>query len=147
MPNPTTSGVDEKDDTTTSVVDDNRKKTRMEFADIVRGNHTPKSVARVNPIIPAQKKHVPQKKQVARFILAWWKLHLDRCAMYHTEFVKLLLNNVEDSDTNLVGKCNSGVTPSSFKGYYGKFHICANKNGMSKLLSITCLEEEGYHIE
>ena len=77
MLNPTTSGVDYKDDATTSVFADNRMNTGMTSADIVRGNHYPKSVMRVNPVIFSHKKHVPQKKQVVRFTLAWWKLYLD----------------------------------------------------------------------
>ena len=94
MLNPTTSGVDEKDQSTTSVVADNRMKTFMTFADIFSGNQSPKSVARVNPVIPDQKKHVPQNKQVARFTLSWWKLYLDICETYHTSFITWLLNNM-----------------------------------------------------
>ena len=66
---PTTSGVDEKNDATMSVVDDNRMNTVMTFADIVHGNQSPKSVTRVNPIIPDQKKQVLQNKKVVRFTL------------------------------------------------------------------------------
>ena len=87
VPNSTTLGVDETDDTITSMVDDTKMKTGMNFADIVRGNQSPKSVARVNPFIPDQKMHVPQNKQVARFTLAWWKPYLDSCATYHTAFI------------------------------------------------------------
>ena len=53
MLNPTTLGVHEKDDATTSVVPDNRMKTGIKFVDIVRGNQSPKSVAGINPVIPA----------------------------------------------------------------------------------------------
>ena len=139
MLDPTTSGVDEKDDATTSVVADNSMKTGMVFLDIVHGNQSPKSVARVNPVIHAQKKHFPQKKQVARFTLAWWNLYLDSCVIYHTAFVTCLLKNVEDADTTLLGNCNAGVKFSSLKGYHGKFHMWVNKNGMENLLSIPCL--------
>ena len=38
----TTPGGDEKDESTTSMVYDNRMKTGMMFADIVRGNQSPK---------------------------------------------------------------------------------------------------------
>ena len=141
MLNPTTSGVDENNESTTSVVADNRMKTVMTFADIVRGNQSPKSVAMVNPVIPAQKKHVPQKKQVAWFTFSWWELYLYIYATYHTAFVTWLLKHVEDVDTTLVGKCNTGVTSSSLKVYYGKLHMWVNKNGMANLLSIPCLEE------
>ena len=58
-----------------------------------------------------------------------------------------LLNNVEDADTTLLGNWNTGVTSSSLKGYYGKFHMWFNKNEMDNLLSIPCLKEEGYQIE
>ena len=43
MLNPTTSVVDENYEATTSVVADNRMKTVMMFADILRGNQSPKS--------------------------------------------------------------------------------------------------------
>ena len=78
MLNPTTSVVDENYEATTSVVADNRMKTGMTFADIVYGNQSPKEVTRVNPFIPAQQNHVPQKKQVSQFTLAWWKMYLYR---------------------------------------------------------------------
>ena len=67
MPNPKTSGANEKDDITTSLVSYNRMKTGMTFGDIVQGNYPPNSVARVNLDIPDQKKPVAHKKQVARF--------------------------------------------------------------------------------
>ena len=95
--------MDKKDEATTSVVSDNRMKTGMEFADIVRGNQSPKLVARINPVMNSQKKHVPQKKQAARFTLVWWNLYLDSCTAYHTSFVTWLLNNVEYYDTTMVG--------------------------------------------
>ena len=52
-----------------------------------------------------------------------------------------------DEDANLLDKFNAGLTLSSLKGYYGKFHMWVNNNGMVNLLSNTCLKEEGYHIE
>ena len=58
-----------------------------------------------------------------------------------------LLNNVEDADTTLLGNWNTGVTSSSLKGYYGKFHMWVNNNGIENLLYINCLKEEGYHNE
>ena len=70
MLNPTTSGVEKKGDSTRCMVANNRINTGMAFADIVRGNQSPKLVARVNPVIPDQQKHVPQKKQVMRLTLA-----------------------------------------------------------------------------
>ena len=62
--------MDEKDDATTSMVVDNRMKTGMIFVDIVHGNQSPKSVTRFNHVIPAQKKHFPQKKKFVQFTLA-----------------------------------------------------------------------------
>ena len=147
MLNPTMSGVDEKYDTTTSMVYNDMIKSGMTFADIVCGNQSPKSVVRVSPIIPVQKKDVLHKKQVACFTRVCWKLYLDSCVTYHTEFLIWLLKNVEDADTTLLGNCNDEVTSSSLKGYYGKFHMWVNKNVMVTLLSIPCLKEYGYHIE
>ena len=123
MQSTTASAVDDKDNTIAYVVADNRMKTGITFSDIVRGNQSPKSVASVNPVIPDQKKHVTQKKQVAWFTLAWRNLYLDSCATYHTAFVTCLLNNVEDDDTNLAGNYNAEVTSSSIKRYYGEFHM------------------------
>ena len=119
----------------------------MTFADNVCGGQSPKSVARVNPVITAQNKHLLHKKQVAWFTLALWKLYLDSCATYHIVFVMWLLKKVEDAETTPVGKCNAGVTSSSLKGYYGKFHMWVNNNGIAELLSIPFLKEEGYHLE
>ena len=56
-----------------------------------------------------------------------------------------MLNYVGEYVTTLVGKYNAGVTSSTQKGYYGKFHMWINKNGMASLLSIPCLEQEGHH--
>ena len=56
MLNPKNSGVDEKYYTITSVVADKRIKTGMKFTDIVRGNQSPKSPVRVNPVLPVHKK-------------------------------------------------------------------------------------------
>ena len=69
---------------TTTVVADNRMKMGMMFTYIVCGNQSPNSGLRVNPVRPAQTKHVPQKNQAAQFTLAWWKLYLYSFAMYHT---------------------------------------------------------------
>ena len=69
---------------TTTVVADNRMKMGMMLEYIVCGNQPPNSVLMVNPVRPAQKKHVPQKNQAARFTLAWWKLYLYSFATYYT---------------------------------------------------------------
>ena len=70
VPKPTTLGVDDTDDVITSVVADIKMNTGMTFANIVHGNQSLKSVARVNPVLPIHKKPVTQKKQAARFTLA-----------------------------------------------------------------------------
>ena len=80
VPNSTTSGVDETDDAIISVVSDTNANTGMKFSDIVRGNQSPKSVVRVNPVLPVQKNPVTHNKQVARFTIAWWEMYLDICA-------------------------------------------------------------------
>ena len=58
-----------------------------------------------------------------------------------------MLDGVGKSGTTLVGNCNAGVTSSTQKGYYSKLHTWINKNGMDTLLSIPCLEQEGYNIK
>ena len=88
-----------------------------------------------------------QKKKVLPFTLELWKLYLDICATYHTAFVTMMLDDMGESGTTLVGNCKAGVTSSTQKGYYGKFHMWINKNDMSNLLSIPYLEQEGYHIK
>ena len=50
-----------------------------------------------------------------------------------------MLDGVGKSGTTLVRNYNAGVTSSAQKGYYGKFHIWINKNGMANLLSIPFL--------
>ena len=74
-----------------------------------------------------------------RYMLDPWKIYLDSCDMYHTEFVTSMLKYVGKSGTILVGTCNAGVTSSIQKGYYGKFNMWINKNGMANLISIPCL--------
>ena len=140
LTNPTTSGVDEMDDAIISMVTGTKTKTGITFDYIVHVNHPPKSVARFNPILPVHNKPMIKKKQVARFMPTWWELYLDSCATYHTAFVKLMSENVADANTTLVGTCNAGVTFSSLKRYYGKFHMWVNNNGMANLLCNPCLE-------
>ena len=60
MLNPTTSGVDEKYGATKSLVSDYRIKRVMTFADILCGNQSPRSLVRVNPVIPDQKACDPE---------------------------------------------------------------------------------------
>ena len=84
MLNPIMSGVDDNNDSTTAVVADIMMKMGMTFEDIVNGNQYPNYFVRVNPVIPYQKKHMYQKKQVTHLTLAWWNLYLDSCVTYHT---------------------------------------------------------------
>ena len=56
------SRVDEKDDNTTTMVANKKMKAGMTFVDIVCDSQSPKSVTRVNPIMPVHKKHLPHKK-------------------------------------------------------------------------------------
>ena len=135
------------DDAITSVVADTKINTGMTFADIFCGNQPPKSVAKVNPVLPIQKNPTTHKNQVAWFTPAWWNLYFDICVKYHSTFVTWLLDSASGANTTLVVNYNTGVTSSSLKGYYGKFHMWFNDNGMVNLLSISCLEEEEYHIQ
>ena len=50
-----------------------------------------------------------QKKKVLPFTLELWKLYLDICATYHTAFVTMMLDDMGESGTTLVGNCNAGV--------------------------------------
>ena len=79
-------------------------------------------------------------------MLAWYKLYLDSCATYHMSFVTSLLQDAKEVGTALHGNCNAGVTATITKGYWGKFHMWVNENGMVNLISIPCLEEDGYNI-
>ena len=60
---------------------------------------------------PGTKKTLPTSD--SRVTLSWWKLYLDSCAIYHTAFMDLLLDNVREVNTVLKGNCNAGVTTSN----------------------------------
>ena len=57
-----------------------------------------------------------------------------------------LLQDAKEVGTTLHGNCNAGVTATKTKGYWGKFHMWVNEQGMANLLSIPCLEADGYNI-
>ena len=59
----TTLGGDEKDEATMSMVADNRIKTGMPFADIVRGNQSLKSVARVTLSYLTRRRICPRRSR------------------------------------------------------------------------------------
>ena len=46
---------------------------------------------------------------ISQVTLDWWKCYLDRCASYHTFFVKELLSDVEDTRMVMKGTCNAGI--------------------------------------
>ena len=41
-------------------------------------------------------------------------------------------------------RCNAGITTTSKQGWYGKFHVWLNENGIANLISIPMLEASGY---
>ena len=121
------------------------KTVGVSFAYIVRCNRVPTLLASVHP--GNGQSSCPR---CAPTLSKWYtfvpcKLYLDSCATYHTAFFTIILDDVDESGTTLVGNCNAGVTSSTQKGCYGKFHTWINKNSMTNLLSIHCLEQEGYH--
>ena len=123
------------------------KTAGVSFADIVRGNIVPTLSASGHPGDGQSSRPHCAPTSSKRYMLEPWKLYLDSCATYHTAFVTSMLDYVGEYVTTLVGKYNAGVTSSTQKGYYGKFHMWINKNGMASLLSIPCLEQEGHHIK
>ena len=76
--------------------------------------------------------------------LNWWKLYLDRCASYHTFFVKEFLMNIHKGAGAMNGNCNSGTTRITKRGYYGRLRVWLNENGIANLISIPKLEACGY---
>ena len=60
-----------------------------------------------------------------------WKLHLDSCATYHSAFVEWSLDNIHVVDTILKANCNTGVTTSNEKGYFGFFYVLSQYCALS----------------
>ena len=108
----------------------------MSFDDVVRGDRVPTLSASVNPGNGQSSRLRCSPTSPKWYTLDPWKLHLDRCATYHTAFVTIILDDVGKSGMTLVGNFNAGVTSSTQKVYYGKFYMWINKNGMANLLSI-----------
>ena len=73
-----------------------------------------------------------------------WKLYLDRCASYHTFFVKEFLMNIYEGAGAMNGNCNSVTTRITKRGYYGELRVWLNKNSIANLISIPKLEADGY---
>ena len=71
-----------------------------------------------------------------------WKLCLDSCTMHHSTFVDWILDNVQKVNMILKGSCNTGVTKSSTKGYYGVVEVWLNKKDTANFLSILHLKKK-----
>ena len=89
----------------------------------------------------------PNREKGPRTTLCTWKLYLDSCATYHSVFVDWCLNNVKLVGVSLTGHCNAGTTTSTEKRFYGEFEMWMNKKGITNLLSIPQLEEDGYIVD
>ena len=74
------------------------------------------------------------------------KVYLDSAVTYHSMFVTWCLKNIRRVNTVLRGNCNAGVNTSTIKGMLGLFDMWINEKGISKLLSIPQLEDNGYHV-
>ena len=81
-----------------------------------------------------------------RFTLDAHKLYLDSCATYHSSFVMYMLGNVHQASTVLQGNCNSVISTSDEKGFFGLWDFWLNEQGIANLLSIPQLEKYGYVI-
>ena len=79
-----------------------------------------------------------------RLNLDWWKLYLDRCASYHTFFVKEFLMNIYEGAGAMNGNCNTGTKIITKRGYYGRLRVWLNENGIANLIYIPKLEVDGY---
>ena len=90
--------------------------------------------------------HLPAQLR-GRVTLHDWKLFLDSCATYHSEFVDWMLSDVHKVSTMLRGNCNAGVTSTNVKGYYGLWEFWLNKKGIANLLPIPQLEKDGYVVD
>lgn len=86
------------------------------------------------------------KIKYGRYTLDWWKCYLESCASYYTFFVRKFLCHVQDSSSTMNGRCNAGTVLLRQKGWYKKFQVWLNENGIVNLLSIPMLEEAGYKV-
>ena len=109
-----------------------RSKDQVMFLDV----HDPA------PIIKVPRVRKPGK----RYTLDLNKMYLDSCCTFHNVFSTNCVENISKSNKTLVSNCNAGETSSTREGYYGRFHVWVNTNGMANLLSIPCLVREGYRV-
>jgi hypothetical protein len=84
-----------------------------------------------------------------RFKLDQDKLYLDTCSSYNQMCTEKYLEGVSDNSKYylVTESCNSGMTVSKKKGWYKRFHMWLNPDGIANLLSIGFLEVLGYTIE
>ena len=54
---------------------------------------------------------------------------------------------MHEVSTVLRGNCNTGVTSTNVKGYYGLWEFWLNKTGIANLLSTPQLEKAGYVVD
>ena len=98
-----------------------------------------------------QGKHVlfaaVKNSPVKRFTIDSHKLYLDSCDTYHSAFVRWMLDDMKTVTTVLQGNCNTGVSTSNEKGFYGLWNFWLNKQGIANLISIPQLEKDGYTID
>ena len=58
-----------------------------------------------------------------------------------------MLENVQIVNAVLRGNCNTGVTKTNRKGYYGLFEFWLNEHWIANLLSIPQLEKDGFDVD
>ena len=63
------------------------------------------------------------KMRIRLHTLNWWKCYLDSCASYHTFFVREFLKNIEEDESTMDGKCNTGYVLLKKKGWYKNFQV------------------------
>ena len=75
------------------------------------------------PLDMGSKKPVLAELHADRFNLYNWKCYLDRCAIYHTFFVRGLLDRVSLGKTAMNDSCNVGTVTTNTRGWYGEFKV------------------------
>ena len=89
-------------------------------------------------------KTTPNKPEDNRYTLDRWELYLNCCATYHAFFAKEFLQNVKNGDTTLTYSCNTGITITNTRGWWGEFQAWLNEQGIANLLSISMVKATGY---